>query len=207
MSDFLNGPLTDPLTQRLTPASVTLLDAASVAIDLSQADVFLLTLGGNHTLAAPTNTKGGQRFTLIVKQDAVGSRTLGFNAAYVFDRAPTLNSIAAAVTVFEFVYDGPGAKARCTCVSSAVGSTSAIVTGSITVLAAASTGTAALGAAYNGKTVLLTMKTPSAAITAGIATFTGSVAAGVLTVTFVDKANAAVVVSNDQVVYYLVDGR
>ena len=38
----------------------TLTDAATVALDFNDANMFLVTLGGNRTLAAPSNATAGQ---------------------------------------------------------------------------------------------------------------------------------------------------
>lgn len=65
-------------------AEVTLTDAASIALDLSSGFDFTVTLGGNRTLANPTNAKVGQRGRIRVVQDATGSRTLSFGTSYEF---------------------------------------------------------------------------------------------------------------------------
>lgn len=106
MADLYQSPLTSPLQGPLVPQTTTLTDGATIALDASLGDHFVVTLGGNRTLAAPTNPKGGQRITLAVIQDGTGSRTLTFNAAYDFNGAtPSLNAAASAVTLFLFVYN------------------------------------------------------------------------------------------------------
>jgi|TARA_Y100001951_G_scaffold49058_1_gene38675 hypothetical protein len=62
----------------------TLTDAASIAIDFDDGNLFLVTLGGNRTLAAPSNATAGQTGSIYVVQDGTGSRTLGYNAVYQF---------------------------------------------------------------------------------------------------------------------------
>ena len=59
-------------------------------------------MGGNRTLAAPTNSSTGQFISILVIQDGTGSRTLSFNAVYEFkdDTAPTLTTTAAKGDVF-----------------------------------------------------------------------------------------------------------
>lgn len=88
--------------------ATTLTDGATINWDLSANQVTSVTLGGNRTLAAPTNLKDGATYILTIKQDATGSRTLTFNSAYKFPggTAPTLTTSANAVDVLTFVSDG-----------------------------------------------------------------------------------------------------
>lgn len=79
--------------------TVALTDAATVAVDLATGINFSVTLGGNRTLGAPSNTKNGQSGVIWITQDGSGSRTLAYNAAYKFagGTAPVLSTTAAAV--------------------------------------------------------------------------------------------------------------
>lgn len=88
--------------------ATTLTDGATINWDLSANQVTSVTLGGNRTLAAPTNLKDGATYILTIKQDATGSRTLTFNSAYKFPggTAPTLTTSANAVDIITFVSDG-----------------------------------------------------------------------------------------------------
>ncbi len=75
----------------------TLTDGATIAWDVSTSPIAKVTLGGNRTLAAPSNAVGsGQYISLLVIQDGTGSRTLTWNAVYEFtaDTAPTLTTTA-----------------------------------------------------------------------------------------------------------------
>ncbi len=65
---------------KLNYSEATLTDQATVTWDASTQDVCKLTLGGNRTLAAPTNSTTGQFISILVIQDGTGSRTLSFNA-------------------------------------------------------------------------------------------------------------------------------
>ena len=82
---------------------VTLTDATSVVPDLNTSNVFAVTLAGNRTLAAPTNTSTniGATGHIFVIQDATGNRTLSYNTAYQFPdgTVPTLTSTSAAVDI------------------------------------------------------------------------------------------------------------
>lgn len=91
----------------------TLTDGATVNWDMSAGWNAKLTLGGNRTLAAPTNFRKGITYVLEVLQDGTGSRLLTWNAAYDFGLvgAPTLSTGAGKRdVVFLYCYDDtPGA--------------------------------------------------------------------------------------------------
>ena len=90
-------------------SEATLTDGATIAWDVSTSPIAKVTLGGNRTLAAPSNAVGsGQYISLLVIQDGTGSRTLTWNAAYEFtaDTAPTLTTTANYGDVFTFRYNG-----------------------------------------------------------------------------------------------------
>ncbi len=88
------------MTGAFTPI-VTLTDAASVATDLNTGNVFYVTLAGNRTLAAPTETTTniGAVGQIFIQQDGTGSRTLSYNTVFQFPGAsvPTLTTTANAV--------------------------------------------------------------------------------------------------------------
>ena len=93
---------------KLNYSEATLTDQATVTWDASTQDVCKLTLGGNRTLAAPTNNTTGQFISILVIQDGTGSRTLTWNAVFEFkdDTAPTLTTTASKGDVFVFRYNG-----------------------------------------------------------------------------------------------------
>jgi hypothetical protein len=101
----INGTL---LTDKGYIAEVTLTDAATISWNMSSQSVAKVTLGGNRTLAAPTNGSTGQFATITVIQDGTGSRTLTWNAVYEFkdDTAPTLTTTGGKGDVFVFKYNG-----------------------------------------------------------------------------------------------------
>ncbi len=82
----------------------TLTDAASIAVDFALGNNFLVTIGGNRTLAAPTNAVAGQTGQIYVIQDGTGSRTLSYNSAYQFvsGAAPTLSTGASDVDILVY---------------------------------------------------------------------------------------------------------
>lgn len=59
-------------------AFVALTDGATVAVDLSLANQFSLTLAGNRTLGVPTNIAEGQQGVISIRQDSTGTRTLAY---------------------------------------------------------------------------------------------------------------------------------
>ncbi len=72
----------------------TLTDAASVVSDANDGNIFLVTLGGNRTLAAPSNMGAGQTGHYYLIQDATGGRTVSFNSVFKFSggTVPTATS-------------------------------------------------------------------------------------------------------------------
>jgi hypothetical protein len=62
----------------------TLTDAVSVESDADTGNIFLVTLGGNRTLAKPTNVDPGQSGHYYLIQDATGGRTVAFNSQFKF---------------------------------------------------------------------------------------------------------------------------
>ncbi len=93
---------------KLNYTESTLTDQATITWDASTQDVCKVTLGGNRTLAAPTNNTTGQFISILVIQDGTGSRTLTWNAVFEFasDTAPTLTTTANLGDVFVFRYNG-----------------------------------------------------------------------------------------------------
>lgn len=87
---------------------VTLTDAATVAWDVSAAQVAKVTLGGNRAFGAPTNMQAGAFYGLLVIQDATGSRVPSWNSVFKFPQAiaPTLTTTANAKDFFVFRSDG-----------------------------------------------------------------------------------------------------
>jgi len=85
---------------------VTLVDGATINLDMSSGLNFQVTLGGNRTLANPSNTKVGQSGVIAVSQDVTGSRTLTFSSSYKFANgvAPTLSTAGGSIDMlFYFV--------------------------------------------------------------------------------------------------------
>jgi len=112
-----NDATTKPTWQELTDEQVVydaeisniriLIDAANISWDSLVKPICTITLGGNRTLDNPTNLVADCVYTLIIKQDATGNRTLTYGNVYIFPGgAPTLSTGANAIDKIEFYYDG-----------------------------------------------------------------------------------------------------
>ena len=62
----------------------TLTDAATITPDLDNSDIFTVTLGGNRTMANPSNITAGQTGSIFIAQDGTGSRTLTWGSYWEF---------------------------------------------------------------------------------------------------------------------------
>jgi hypothetical protein len=84
-----------------------LTDGATITPDFAVANNFSVTLGGNRTLANPTNLVAGQSGVIKLTQDGTGSRTLAFGSYWDFaaGAAPTLTTTAAAVDILAYYVD------------------------------------------------------------------------------------------------------
>jgi len=76
-----------------------LTDGATITADFAVANNFSVTLGGNRTLANPSNQTAGQSGCIWITQDGTGSRTLAYGSQWDFTggTAPTLSTAAASV--------------------------------------------------------------------------------------------------------------
>lgn len=92
-------------TLSLPGAVTTLTDAATITPDFALNNVFTVTLGGNRTMANPSNPINGQSGSIFIVQDATGSRTLtwGSNWDWVAGSAPVLTSTANAIDRVDFI--------------------------------------------------------------------------------------------------------
>jgi hypothetical protein len=92
--------------QRGTVSALT--DGATITPDFAVANNFSVTLGGNRTLANPTNVVVGQSGVIKITQDGTGSRTLAFGSSWDWQGgvAPTLTTTANAVDILVYYVDG-----------------------------------------------------------------------------------------------------
>ena len=81
-----------------------LTDGSTITPDFAVANNFSVTLGGNRTLANPSNLVAGQSGSIFITQDGTGSRTLAYGSNFKFPggTAPTLTTTANAVDVLAY---------------------------------------------------------------------------------------------------------
>jgi hypothetical protein len=84
-----------------------LTDGATITADFALANNFSVTLGGNRTLANPSNLVAGQSGVIKITQDGTGSRTLAYGSNWDFaaGTAPTLTTTANAVDILAYYVD------------------------------------------------------------------------------------------------------
>jgi len=85
--------------------SITVLtDGATITPDFSLNNHYEVTLGGNRTLANPTNVVAGQSGVIRVVQDGTGSRTLAYGSNFKFSNgaAPVLTTTINAVDLLVY---------------------------------------------------------------------------------------------------------
>lgn len=85
-------------------AVVALTDGATITPDFADGNNFSVTLGGNRTLANPTNAVAGQSGVIVITQDGTGSRELDYGANWKFAGGdePVLTEDANAVDVLSY---------------------------------------------------------------------------------------------------------
>lgn len=88
-------------------------DGATINTDASAGTIFTVTLGGNRTLAAPTNPVNGMKRIWRFTQDGAGSRTITLNAVFRLGTditAITLSTAAGTTDYFGAIYNGTDSK-------------------------------------------------------------------------------------------------
>ena len=108
LSPSINNPtFTGTATINANVANQILTDGPTINWDTSVGSVATITLGGNRTIAAPTNLKIGS-YILHVIQDGTGGRTLTWNSIFKWPAgvAPVLTTTGNRRDLFSFVCDG-----------------------------------------------------------------------------------------------------
>lgn len=100
------------IAPKLVCSWVALTDAATIAVDASLGIKFAVTLGGNRSMAAPSNPSDGQTALFRIRQDGTGNRTLswtsgagGYSFGSDITAAPTLSTAINKVDYVGFIYD------------------------------------------------------------------------------------------------------
>ena len=85
-------------------AITTLTDGATITADFATTNHFQVTLGGNRTLANPSNQTAGQSGAIRIVQDGTGSRTLAYGSNWKFSNgsAPVLTTAANSVDILVY---------------------------------------------------------------------------------------------------------
>jgi len=98
----LTGAQTISGGKRGTVTALT--DGATITPDFSAGNNFSVTLGGNRTLANPSNQTAGQSGAITITQDGTGSRTLAYGSNWKFSNGsvPVLTTTANAVDVLVY---------------------------------------------------------------------------------------------------------
>lgn len=83
----------------------TLTDGATITPNFDDSNNFSVTLGGNRTLANPTNVTAGQAGSIFITQDGTGSRTLSYGSQWKFEGGdvPVLTTTASAVDRLDYI--------------------------------------------------------------------------------------------------------
>jgi hypothetical protein len=102
--DTAKTDVTQTFTKAQRGGIVALTDGATITPDFSAGNNFSVTLGGNRTLANPTNIAAGQSGAIVITQDGTGSRTLAYGSYFKFPSgsAPVLTTTASAVDVLVY---------------------------------------------------------------------------------------------------------
>ena len=87
---------------------VELTDGATINTDLGLGSSFRVTLGGNRTIADPTNMVSGVIISYRIIQDGTGGRTVTWGSAFSFKEGetPTLSTGASEEDLLRFYCDG-----------------------------------------------------------------------------------------------------
>jgi hypothetical protein len=99
--------LTNPTVTNYTETTVTANTSTAYTIDNTNGTLQILTLTGNCTFTFPTAT-AGKSFTMLLKQDATGSRTVTWPASVKWPSgtAPTITATASRADKYVFTADG-----------------------------------------------------------------------------------------------------
>jgi hypothetical protein len=112
-------------TDALDLATEALADAATITVDAAAANKFDVTLGGNRTIANPTNPIDGRVIIFRLRQDSNGSRVVTWGSDYRFrgDLASANVTLSTSPTVVDrFAFEYVAADSKWDCISFIKGS-------------------------------------------------------------------------------------
>ena len=102
--DTAKTDVTQTFTRAQRGGVTALTDGATITADFAVANNFSVTLGGNRTLANPSNQTAGQSGAITITQDGTGSRSLAYGSNWKFSQgsAPVLTTTANATDVLVY---------------------------------------------------------------------------------------------------------
>ncbi len=107
-SNVLQTNVSQTISNQKTFTNNSLTDGATINWDVATAQNTKVTLGGNRTIAAPTNLVANGFYSLMIQQDGSGSKTVTWNSIFKWGDAgtPVLSTGANKRDLFTFYYDG-----------------------------------------------------------------------------------------------------
>ena len=101
-----NKTLTNPTVTNYVETPYTANSSTAITLALTNGTVQIITLTGNATITMPTAVSG-KSFTLLLKQDGTGSRTVTWSTvSWPSATAPTITSTASKMDKYVFISDG-----------------------------------------------------------------------------------------------------
>jgi len=101
-----NKTLTNPTVTNYVETPYSANSSTAITLALTNGTVQIITLTGNATITMPTAVSG-KSFTLLLKQDATGSRTVTWTTvSWPSATAPTITSTASKMDKYVFISDG-----------------------------------------------------------------------------------------------------
>jgi hypothetical protein len=101
-----NKTLTNPTVTNYVETPYSTNSSTAITLSLANGTVQIITLTGSATITMPTAVSG-KSFTLLLKQDATGSRTVTWSTVqWPSATAPTITSTASKMDKYVFISDG-----------------------------------------------------------------------------------------------------
>jgi hypothetical protein len=98
--------LVNPTITNYTETPFSANSSTAITLALTNGTVQIITLTGNATITMPTAVSG-KSFTILLKQDATGSRTVTWSTVqWPSGTAPTITSTASKMDKYVFISDG-----------------------------------------------------------------------------------------------------
>ena len=103
---LITPTLTNPTVTNYVETPFSASSSTAITLSLANGTVQIITLTGNATITMPA-VVSGKSFTILLKQDATGSRTVTWTTvSWPSATAPTITSTASKMDRFVFISDG-----------------------------------------------------------------------------------------------------